>query len=141
MGELNRFADYIGTPAKGMAMQVMSLSGAVAGFAGALFVVGPNGGRFLQQFSPGFGFLAITVALLARLNPWASLIAALFYATMIAGGTGIQAIGVPFPMINVLQGLIVIAITATFVFTRRKRTRPAAAAAPEPVLFSKAESR
>ncbi|MFD4640090.1 ATP-binding cassette domain-containing protein [Lentzea sp. NPDC058436] len=123
MGELNRFADYVGTSTKSMAMQVMALSGAVAGFAGALFVIGPNGGRFLQQFSPGLGFLAITVALLARLNPWASLVAALFYATMMAGGTGIQAVGVPFPMISVLQGLIVIAITATFFLNRRRRKR------------------
>lgn len=127
LGELNRFADYVGTSSKGMAVQVMSLSGAVAGIAGALFVIGPNGGRFLQAFSPGFGFLAITVALLARLNPWASLVAALFYATMMAGGTGLQATGVPFPMISLLQGLIVIAITATFVGNVRRRRQPALA--------------
>ncbi|WP_236795610.1 ATP-binding cassette domain-containing protein [Amycolatopsis sp. GM8] len=138
LGELNRFAEYIGTSAKGMTVQVMSLSGAVAGFAGALFVIGADGGRFLQQFSPGFGFLAITVALLARLNPWASLVAALFYATMMAGGTGIQAVGVPYPMISVLQGLIVIAITATFVINRRKRKKTVVAAVPEPAQFSKA---
>lgn len=141
LGELNRFAEYIGTPAKRMAIQVMALSGAVAGFAGALFVIGPNGGRFLQQFSPGFGFLAITVALLARLNPWASIVAALFYATMMAGGTGIQAAGVPFPMISVLQGLIVICITANFVILRRKRKKAGTSAAAQPVLFSKAESK
>ncbi|GAA1712984.1 hypothetical protein GCM10009745_71550 [Kribbella yunnanensis] len=126
MGERNRFADYIGVSTRSMAMQVMSVSGAVAGLAGALFVIGPNGGRFLQQFSPGFGFLAITVALLARLNPWASLLAALFYATMMAGGTGIQAVGIPFPMVNVLQGLIVIAITAVFVVGRRRNRKAAA---------------
>lgn len=130
LGELNRFADYIGTSSKRMALQVMSLSGAAAGIAGALFVIGPNGGRFLQAFSPGFAFLAITVALLARLNPWASLVAALFYATMMAGGTGIQAVGVPFPMINILQGLIVISITATFVFNVRKRRSKSARIAP-----------
>ncbi|WP_181133444.1 ATP-binding cassette domain-containing protein [Rathayibacter sp. AY2B7] len=125
LGERNRFADYIGTSSRRMTLQVMALSGAAAGIAGALFVIGPNGGRFLQSFSPGFGFLAITVALLARLNPWASLFVALFYATMMAGGTGIQAIGVPFPMISILQGLIVVAITATFVFNvRAKRKKP-----------------
>ncbi|WP_374945478.1 ATP-binding cassette domain-containing protein [Agreia sp.] len=133
LGELNRFADYIGTSSKKMAMQVMSLSGAAAGIAGALFVIGPNGGRFLQAFSPGFAFLAITVALLARLNPWASLVAALFYATMMAGGTGLQSAGVPFPMINVLQGLIVIAITATFVGNIRKRRKNRAPVEPLPM--------
>ena len=113
--------------------------GAAAGFAGALYIIGPNGGRFLQAFSPGFGFLAITVALLARLNPWASLVAALFYATMMGGTTGLQSAGVPFPIVNVLQGLIIITITATFIVNRgrRKRRLPAA----EPVQLDKAEMR
>lgn len=123
LGEMNRFAQYTGVSVSRMSIQVMAFSGAVAGFAGALYVIGPNGGRFFQQFSPGFGFLAITVALLARLNPWASLLAALFYATMMAGGTGVQAIGVPFPIVNVLQGIIIIAITATFIWNRKKRGR------------------
>jgi len=121
LGERNRFAKYSGVPMKAMSIQVMMLTGAVAGIAGALFVIGPSGGRFLQLFSPGFGFLAITVALLARLNPWASMLAALFYATMMAGGTGIQSAGVPYPLVIVLQGLIIIAITATVVMSRRKR--------------------
>ncbi|MDQ0614063.1 ABC-type uncharacterized transport system ATPase subunit/ABC-type uncharacterized transport system permease subunit [Microbacterium sp. W4I4] len=139
MGEMNRFAQYTGVSTRAMSMQVLMLSGAAAGFAGALYVIGPNGGRFIQQFSPGFAFLAITVALLARLNPWASLIAALFYATMMAGGTGIQSVGVPLPVVNVLQGIIIIAITATFVVRlpgRRKRL-----SLTEPVHSSKAESR
>ncbi|MFH8252572.1 ATP-binding cassette domain-containing protein [Microbacterium sp. B2969] len=140
LGELNRFADYIGTSSRRMAVQVMSLSGAVAGIAGALFVIGPNGGRFLQAFSPGFAFLAITVALLARLNPWASLVAALFYATMMAGGTGLQSAGVPFPMISVLQGLIVIAITATFTVNFRRRRTAGASAAPTAPIQTKAEA-
>ncbi len=138
LGELNRFAEYTGVSVKAMSMQVLMVSGAAAGFAGALYVIGPNGGRFLQAFSPGFGFLAITVALLARLNPWASLIAALFYATMMGGTTGLQTAGVPFPIVNVLQGLIIITITATFLVNRsrrRKRTLPP----PEPVRLERAE--
>jgi len=120
LGEMNRFAQYTGVSVKAMSIQVMMLSGAVAGFTGALLVLGPNGDRFIQAFSPGYGFLAITVALLARLNPWASLVAALFYATMMAGSTGLQEIDVPFPVVNVLQGIIIITITATFVWNRRK---------------------
>lgn len=122
LGEANRFAEYTGVSVKSMSMQVMMLSGAAAGFAGALYVIAANGGRFVQGFSPGFGFLAITVALLARLNPWASVVAALFYATMMGGATGLQASGVPFPLVNVLQGLIIIAITATFVVNWSKRS-------------------
>lgn len=138
LGEMNRFAEFTGVSVKAMSMQVMLVSGAAAGIAGALYIIGPNGMRFVQAFSPGFGFLAITVALLARLNPWASLVASLFYATMMAGTTGLQTVGVPFPLVSVLQGLIIIAITATFVFNRRSK---AVRTPVEPVDLSKGESK
>lgn len=124
LGEENRFAEYSGVSPKKMSMQVMAVSGAGAGIAGALFVLGPNGGRFLQDFSPGYGFLGITVALLARLNPWAALVAAAFYANMMAGSNSMQLnAGVPFPLVNVLQGLIILMITAVFVVDKRTRNR------------------
>ena len=137
LGAMNRFAEYSGVSVKAMAMQALTVSGAAAGIAGALYVIGPNGGRFLQAFSPGFGFLAITVALLARLNPWASILAALFYATMMGGTTGLQTAGVPFPIVNVLQGLIIIAITAIFIVNSRRRMK-LMQRAPEPVRLDKA---
>ena len=124
LGELNRFAEYTGVSPKKMSIQVMALSGAVSGLAGAIFVLGPNGGRFLQTFSPGYGFLGITVALLARLNPWAAIVAAAFYANMMAGSNSMQIYAsVPFPLVNVLQGIIILLITAVFVIDRRTRQR------------------
>ncbi|WP_127128797.1 ATP-binding cassette domain-containing protein [Georgenia sp. SYP-B2076] len=124
LGEMNRFAEYTGVSTKAMSMQVMALSGAFSGLAGAIFVLGPNGGRFLQTFSPGYGFLGITVALLARLNPWAAIVAAAFYANMMAGSNAMQInTAVPFPLVNVLQGLIILTITAVFVIDRRTRRR------------------
>lgn len=124
LGEMNRFAEYTGVSPKAMSMQVMAVSGAAAGIAGALFVLGPNGGRFLQNFSPGYGFLGITVALLARLNPWAALVAAAFYANMMAGSNAMQInADVPFPLVNVIQGLIILTITAVFVVDKRTRNR------------------
>ncbi|MFV0252157.1 MAG: ATP-binding cassette domain-containing protein [Beutenbergiaceae bacterium] len=127
LGEMNRFAEYTGVSPKRMKMEVMLLAGAVSGLAGAIWVLGPNGGRFLQNFSPGFGFLAITIALLARLNPWAVFIAALFYATLMAGSTGLQSTGVPYPLVNIIQGLIIVFITAQFGFAwwhKRRKSQP-----------------
>lgn len=123
LGELNRFAQYTGVDARAMSVQVMSLAGGISGLAGALFVLGPNsGGRFVQQFSPGYGFLAITVALLARLNPWAAVVASVFYATMMAGSNAMQLTSqVPYPLVGILQGLIVLTITGTFAVNRRRR--------------------
>ena len=124
LGEMNRFAEYTGVSPRSMSIQVMAVSGAVSGLAGAIFVLGPNGGRFLQTFSPGYGFLGITVALLARLNPWAAILAAAFYANMMAGSNAMQFnAGVPYPLVNVLQGLIILSITASFVLSRRTRER------------------
>jgi ABC-type uncharacterized transport system ATPase subunit/ABC-type uncharacterized transport system permease subunit len=124
LGEMNRFAEYTGVSPRAMSVQVMALSGAVSGLAGAIFVLGPNGGRFLQTFSPGYGFLGITVALLARLNPWAAILAAAFYANMMAGSNAMQInTSVPFPLVNVLQGIIILLITAVFVVDRRTRQR------------------
>ncbi len=127
LGEMNRFAEYTGVNPKSMSMQVMALSGAAAGFAGALFVIGPNSqGRFLQAFSPGYGFTAITVALLARLNPWAAIVAALFYANMIAGGGSMQLNAqVPLSLVDLIRGLIILMITGTFVWNWRRRSSSA----------------
>ncbi len=123
LGEMNRFGEYTGVSPRSMAMQVMALSGAVTGLAGALFVVGPSSqGRFLQAFSPGYGFTAITVALLARLNPWAAIVAALFYADMMAGADQMQSSAeVPKSLVDLIRGLIILMITATFVWNWRRR--------------------
>ena len=137
LGEMNRFAEYTGVNPRTMSMQVMGLSGAVAGLSGALYVIGPSStGRFLQTFSPSYGFTALTVALLARLNPWVAILAAVFYADMIAGSSSMQAnADVPKPLVDVILGLIVLMITATFAWnwSRRKKAVKSAFVADEPV--------
>jgi len=132
LGEMNRFAEYTGVNPRTMSMQVMTLSGAVAGLSGALYVIGPNStARFVQTFSPQYGFTALTVALLARLNPWVAILAAVFYADMIAGSSSMQAnADVPKPLVDVILGLIVLMITATFAWNwaRRKKVVKSVAA-------------
>ena len=134
LGEMNRFAEYTGVNPRTMSMQVMTLSGAVAGLSGALYVIGPNStARFLQTFSPSYGFTALTVALLARLNPWVAIVAALFYADMLAGSSSMQSnADVPKPLVDVILGLIVLMITATFAWNWARRRKVATTAAPVP---------
>ncbi len=133
LGEMNRFAEYTGVRSWAMAMQVMAVSGATSGFAGALFLLGQNsqGGRFLQTFSPAYGFTALTVALLARLNPWAAIGVAFFYANMVAGANQMQInADVPFQMQAVVQSIIIVTVTATLSLSwwrRRRAPEPAAA--------------
>jgi ABC-type uncharacterized transport system ATPase subunit/ABC-type uncharacterized transport system permease subunit len=124
VGEGNQFAQYTGVSPRRMTIQIMLLTGALAGVAGALYVIGPQGGKFLQAFSPGWGFLALTVALLVRLNPWAVFLGAAFYANMMGGSNAMQiTAGVPFPIVSVIQGLIIILITATFAWSWLRRSR------------------
>jgi ABC-type uncharacterized transport system permease subunit len=139
LGEMNRFAEYTGVNPRTMSMQVMALSGAVAGLSGALYVIGPNStARFVQTFSPQYGFTALTVALLARLNPWVAILAAVFYADMIAGSSSMQAnADVPKPLVDVILGLIVLMITATFAWnwSRRKKVGKSVAAVQADSVF------
>ena len=96
-----------------MSVQVMALSGAVSGFAGALFVLGSNGGRFLQAFSPGWGFLAITVALLGRSKPVGILLAGLLFGAFKAGGFTMQSSqNISVDLVLVVQSLIVLFLAA-----------------------------
>jgi general nucleoside transport system permease protein len=106
-----RFAEAIGISPRREIIRAMLVSGALAGLAGAFYVLG-IGHRFEQNFSPGFGLMALTVALLARLNPLGVVATALFYALMLNGAAYMQiATDVPRSLVNLLTGLLVLLMT------------------------------
>lgn len=111
-GTNRRFAQAIGVNVRRSMIQAMFLSGALAGIGGAIEVLGVEH-RFYQGFSPGFGFLGLTCALLGRLNPWGTIAMAFFYAMLLNGAAVMQNnTTVPFPLVNVLEGIIVLLMTA-----------------------------
>lgn len=117
-----RFAETVGIRAGRQIIRAMFLSGAFAGLAGALYVLG-IGHRFEQNFSPSFGLIALTVALLARIHPIGVLATALFYAMMLNGAAYMQiATDVPRSLVNLLTGLLVLLMTVEF---RRRLLRRA----------------
>ena len=61
-----------------MAAAALALSGAIAGLAGGVEVAGVSYALF-QNLSPGYGFTAIAVALLGRLNPLGVVLAGLLF--------------------------------------------------------------
>jgi len=84
----------------------------LAGIAGSIEVLGVEH-RFYQGFSPGFGFLGMTCALLGRLNPWGTIAMAFFYAMLLNGAAVMQNnTTIPFSLINVLEGIIVVLLTS-----------------------------
>jgi general nucleoside transport system permease protein len=92
-------------------------SGALAGLAGAVEVMGVHW-RLFDQFSSGFGFTGIAVALLAKNNPIGVLAAALLFGAMSAGaGTMQLEAGVSQKVISILQGLIIFLVGAQAIVT------------------------
>jgi simple sugar transport system permease protein len=91
---------------------VMLMSGALAGLAGVSQVLGTE--RYLTAgVSAGFGFDAITVALLGRASPWGTVAAGILFGALRAGGVRMQAsTGTPIDIILVVQSLIVLFIAA-----------------------------
>ena len=101
-------ARYAGVKVKRMTVLAMALSGALAGLAGAVEILGVQF-RLLSGFSPGWGFDAIAVALVGQLHPLGLLLAALFFAALRTGANSMQtAVGLPVVVVYVIQGLTVL---------------------------------
>ena len=89
-----------------------AISGALAGLAGIIEVAGPIG-HLQAGISPGYGFTAIIVAFLGRLNPIGILVAGLFLALTFIGGEQAQiAIKVPLGLTKVFQGILLFYVLA-----------------------------
>lgn len=88
------------------------VSGALAGVAGAAEVGGVTWALY-EGLSPGYGYTAIAVALLARLDPRYLVPSALFFGALEAGGAAMQReASVPFPLVQVLVAVVLIAVLA-----------------------------
>jgi len=92
--------------------QMFVLSGAIAGLAGAVEYTGVTYALY-ENFSPGYGYTAIAVALLARLDMLAVLGTALFFGALDAGASAMQRdAGVPNVVVNVVNAMLILAVLA-----------------------------
>jgi ABC-type uncharacterized transport system permease subunit len=83
-------------------------SGAVAGLAGGVEVTGVSYALF-QNLSPGYGFTAIAVALLARLNPLGVVAAGVLFGGLEAGAGAMQReAGVPAVAVYVVEAVVIV---------------------------------
>ena len=107
-----RFADTVGVDAGRQIVLAMQISGGLSGLAGAFYVLG-IGHRFEQNFSPAFGLVGLTVALLARLHPLGVLATSAFYALILNGAAYMQIdTDVPRSIVGLLTGFLVLLMTA-----------------------------
>jgi general nucleoside transport system permease protein len=106
VGAAPKAARFSGFNADRLTLLTFAISGALAGLAGIIEVAGPIG--YLQpDISPGYGFTAIIVAFLGRLNPVGILLAGLFLALTFIGGENAEvAIKAPLDLTKVCQGIL-----------------------------------
>ncbi|MBP0617850.1 ABC transporter permease [Jiella sp. KSK16Y-1] len=108
--------------------------GGLAGFAGILEASGPFG-QMVPQFPTGYGYTAIIVAFLGRLNPLGILLAAMVLALTYVGGESAQTtIGLPSAATGVFQAMMLFFLLATDILVRYRvvsgRAAPKTARAP-----------
>ncbi|KUP91613.1 ABC transporter permease [Tritonibacter horizontis] len=98
-------------------MGVALLSGALAGLAGSVEVLGVTGG-VTTTMSPGFGYAGIVVAMLAALHPVGVVAAALFVAGVFVGADAMsRATGVPSFIADVIVALSLLTMLVALLFT------------------------
>jgi len=85
-------------------------SGALAGLAGAIEVLGVTYALY-EDLSPGYGYTAIAVALLAGLDPWRIVPTAFLFAALEAGAGAMQRdAGVPSTLVAVIEALLILGV-------------------------------
>jgi general nucleoside transport system permease protein len=91
---------------------LMIISGGLAGLAGVGEVAGIH--HYLgypAAVSSGYGFTAIIVAWLAKLNPLLTLVSGIFFAGILVGGDAVQiSLGLPAATVNIINGILLICL-------------------------------
>ena len=112
IGAAPRAARFSGFDANKLVLITFAVSGALAGLAGIIEVAGPVG-HLDPGISSGYGFTAIIVAFLGRLNPLGILVAGLFLALTFIGGENAQILmKIPLDLTRVCQGILLFYVLA-----------------------------
>ena len=115
------FATYVGFRSRWIMIGTMALSGLIGGITGAIQVIGIHG-YFLDNFSVGYGFDGIMVALLARNNLKAIPFVAFFLAVLKSGAIGMERFtGIPRELIGIMEAVIILFAAAEALIVIRKR--------------------
>jgi general nucleoside transport system permease protein len=116
---------YAGIPVAGYLTLSLVLSGAFAGLAGAVEVTGVHH-RMLEGLSGGYGFSGIVAALFGKLHPLGAIPASFLFGALLVGADKMQrTVQVPNALIVVLNGLVVLFVVASEIYSRRRSRRRA----------------
>jgi simple sugar transport system permease protein len=114
IGDNPRAAQYAGINISRTIIQVMMLSGAIAGLGGMSEVTGVVHRLQTSPIAAGYGFTGIIVAWLSKLNPLVVIPVSILFGALILAGREIQPSGVP----KMIQGIILVCLIASDFFLR-----------------------
>ncbi|MEC0228099.1 ABC transporter permease [Paenibacillus alba] len=121
VGKNSRFANYGGISTKRVVIVSVMISGALAGLAGIVEILGVHG-TYKDNFSSGLGFDGIIIALLARNHPIGVVAVSLFYAYLQVGATQMQVgSDVPRELAIIIQVMLVLFVSSQAIFTYLKQ--------------------
>ena len=113
LGDAPRAAAFAGFSESRLVWITFAISGGLAGLAGLFEAAGPVG-QLVPQLPQGYGFSAIIVAFLGRLQPLGIVAAGLLLGlTYIGGETAQIAMSLPSAVTSVFQGLLLFFLLAT----------------------------
>ena len=116
-------ARYAGINVRRSVVLAISISGALAGLAGAIQIDGVTH-RLYQDISPGYGFEAIAVALLANNNPIGAVASGILFAVLDSGSELMQINAqVPQVLVFVIQGMVILSVVG-FAALKFQSARP-----------------
>lgn len=127
LGQAPKAGSFAGFSRSRLTLFAFLLSGGLAGLAGIAEVAGPIG-QLRPTISPGYGFTAIIVAFLGRLNPIGILFAGLLLALSYLGGEAAQiTLGISDKITKVFQGMLLFYVLAcdSFILYRPRLIRAA----------------
>ena len=121
-GQAENAGRYAGFSARRTVWIGMLVGGAMAGIAGVAEVAGPVG-QITEHISPGYGFAAMIVAFVGRLDPIGIFFSGLLMALLYLGGEQAQQyLALPYSISKVFQGLLLFFLLCSDVFiTHRLR--------------------
>lgn len=121
VGSAPEAAKHAGIPTERTIWSAMFISGGLAGLAGAVELMGVTHILF-ENFSPGYGYTAIAVALLGALHPVGIVASGLLFGALQAGASAMQRdAGISEVIVLVVQGIIIFAVALQSARRLRKK--------------------
>lgn len=118
LGQGERVSTYAGINVKKTVILTMCISGAFCGLAGWLEIYAIQ--YRLQSTISDYGNVATIVALLGGLDPTGIIVSSAFFSVLLCGGSSMQRLtNVPYSVVEVIQGIIIVLIIARTVVAQK----------------------